>query len=174
MRRRHQKTQSHLPLTLDPRNLFHTPGAGGSNPPEAPRITTPGAPVQLRAMDPPHIITAPPHYVPTPPGHFSNPLENLIAASACLVALPMEGDSQTAIEIWRVRELLQIALAQQDAYSYSRDRIHSTPRPSQSPSYNRHMESADMSSNAQCQNRPYRHEPVRAGALNLADQERIR
>ena len=25
MRRRHQKTQSCLPLTLDPRNLFHTP-----------------------------------------------------------------------------------------------------------------------------------------------------
>ena len=36
MRRRHQKTQSRLPLTLDPRNLFHTPGAGGSNPAEAP------------------------------------------------------------------------------------------------------------------------------------------
>ena len=125
-------------------------------------------------MDPPRIISAPPHYVPTPPGHFSNPLENLIAASACLVALPMEGDSQTAIEIWRVRELLQIALAQQDAYSYSRDRIHSTPHPSQSPSYSRHMESADMSSNAQHHNRPYRHETVRAGALNLADQERIR
>ena len=30
MRRRHQKTQSRLPLTLDPRNLFHTPGAGGA------------------------------------------------------------------------------------------------------------------------------------------------
>ena len=28
MRRRHQKTQSRLPLTLDPRNLFHTPGLG--------------------------------------------------------------------------------------------------------------------------------------------------
>ena len=31
-----------------------------------------------------------------------------------------------------------------------------------------------MSSNAQRHNRPYRHEPVRAGALNLADQEKIR
>ena len=30
-----------------------------------------------------------------------------------------------------------------------------------------------MSSNAQRHNRPYMHEPVRAGALNLADQERI-
>ena len=111
MRRRHQKTQSRLPLTLDPRNLFHTPRAGGSNTPEAPRITTPGAPVQPRAMDPPRIITAPPNYVPTPPGHFSNPLENLIAASARLAALPMEGDSPVAVETRRVRELLQTTLA---------------------------------------------------------------
>ena len=36
------------------------------------------------------------------------------------------------------------------------------------------MESAEMSSNAQRHNQPYRHEPVRAGALNLVDQERIR
>ena len=28
MRRRHQKAQSHLPPTYDPRNLFCTPGAG--------------------------------------------------------------------------------------------------------------------------------------------------
>ena len=125
-------------------------------------------------MGPPRVHTSPPHYVPTPPGHFSNPLENLIAAPACLAALPMEGDSPAAIETRRVRELLQIALAQQDAYSYSRDRIHSTPRPSRSPSYSRHMDSADMSSNAQRHNRPHRHEPVQAGALNLADQERIR
>ena len=126
MRRRHQKTQSRLPLTLDPRNLFHTPGAGPTNPPEASRITTPGAPVQPRAMEPPRMNTAPPHYTPIPPGHFSNPLENLIAASARLAALPMEGDYPTGIETRRVRELLQTALAQQDAYSYSRDRIHST------------------------------------------------
>ena len=114
MRRRHQKTQSRLPLTLDPRNLFHTPGAGPSNPPEANRITTPGAgaPVQPQAMEPPRMNTAPPHYTPIPPGHFSNPLENLIDASARLAALPMEGDSPTAIETGRVRELLQKALAQ--------------------------------------------------------------
>ena len=171
MRRRRQKTQSRLPLTLDPGNLFHTPGAGGSNPPKANRVTTPGAPVQPCTMEPPRMNTAP-RYIATPPGHFSNPLENLIAVSARLAALPMEGDSPAAIETRRVRELLQTALAQQDAYSYSRDRIHSTPRPSRSPSYSRHMESAEMSSNAQRHNRPYRHEPVRDGALNLSDQER--
>ena len=55
MRRRHQKTQSCLPLTYVARNLFHTPGASPSNLPEANQITTPGtgAPVQRRAMEPP-------------------------------------------------------------------------------------------------------------------------
>ena len=119
MRRRHQKAQSRLPPVYDPRNLFCTPGAGPSNPPEANRFITPGAgaPVQPRVMGPPHTNTAPPRYVPTPPGHFSNPLENLIAASARLTALPVDGDSPTAVETRRVRELLQTALAQQEAYT---------------------------------------------------------
>ena len=124
MRRRHQKAQSRLPLTYDPRNLFRTPGAGPSNPPEVNRVATPGAGalVQARVMEPPRVNTATPHYVPTPPGHYYNPLENMIAVAACLAALPAEGDSPTAIETQRVRELLQMALAWQDAYSYSRDR----------------------------------------------------
>ena len=113
MRRRHQKAQSRLPLTYDPRNLFRTPGAGPSNPPEINRVATPGAgtPVQPRVMEPPRMNTAPPQYVPTPPGHYSNPLENMIAAVARLAALPTEGDSPMAIETQRVRELLQTALA---------------------------------------------------------------
>ena len=125
-------------------------------------------------MEPPRVNTAPPYYTPTPPGHFSNPLENLIAASACLAALPMEGDSPTAIETRRVIELLQTALAQQEAYSYSRDRIHSTPRPSRSPSYSRHIDSAAVSSNARRHDHPRRHDRVLDGALNLVDQDRIR
>ena len=132
MRRRHQKTQSRLPSVYDPRNLFHTPGAGPSNPPwlsprtEADRVATPGvgAPVQPQVMGPPRVNTAPPQYVPTPPGHYSNPLENMIAAAARLAALPIDGDSPVAVETRRVRELLQTALAQQAAYSYHQDMIH--------------------------------------------------
>ena len=37
-----------------------------------------------------------------------------------------------------------------------------------------HMDSANMSSNAQRRNQPRRHEPAQGGALNLADRERIR
>ena len=54
MRRRHQKTQSQLPPVYDPRNLFHTLGAGPRNPPwlsprtGTDRVVTPGdgAPIQ--------------------------------------------------------------------------------------------------------------------------------
>ena len=67
MRIRYQKTQSRLPPVYDPRNLFRTPGAGPSNPPEVNRVAAPGArtPVQPRVTEPPHVNTTPPHYVPT-------------------------------------------------------------------------------------------------------------
>ena len=87
-------------------------------------------------------------------------MENLIAASARLAALPVDGDDPTTVEMRRIRELVQTALAQQEAYSYSRDMIHSTPRPSRSPSYSRHMETEALSSNAQRRNQPDGYNPV--------------
>ena len=105
MRRRHQKTQSRLPPVYDPRNIFHTPGAGPSNPSwlsprtgnpswlspraGADHVATPGdgAPFQSPVMGPPRVNMAPPQYVPTPPGHYSNPLENMIAAATQLATL---------------------------------------------------------------------------------------
>ena len=124
----------------DARNIFNTPGAGTSNLPVVNRAEAPGAgaPVQPRLMDPPrqNNIVAP--HVPRPPGHYSNPMDNIVAAASRLAAIPIEGDSPAAVETRRVKELLQTTLVQQEAYSYSRDRIHSTPRPSRS--YSRHME----------------------------------
>ena len=110
MRRRHQ---SRLPSVYDARNLFNMPRAGTSNPPEvnqaveAPVI---GAPVQPRTMDPPRLYVTPPQHVPTLPGHYSNPLDNMIAAATRLAALPVEGESPTAVEMQRAREVLQTAL----------------------------------------------------------------
>jgi len=118
--------------------------------------------------------TAPPQYVPTLAGHYSNPLENMIVAVERLAALPIDGDSPAAVETHRVRELLQTALAEQEAYSYSRDRVHSTPRSSRSPSYSRHMDSAAVSSNVWRRNQPGGHDPTRHGAFNLGDQDKIR
>ena len=60
-------------------------------------------------------------YVSMPPGHFSSPLDNMIAVASRLAAIPMEGDSLAAIETQRGRDLLQTAVVQQQAYSYSRD-----------------------------------------------------
>ena len=84
MRRRHQKTQSRLPPNYDPRVLFATPEAGASNPPDANQFMTAGTggPAQPRDVVPPHVSMPPPRYVMIPLGHFSNSMENLIAASA--------------------------------------------------------------------------------------------
>ena len=108
MRRRHQ---TRLPLEFEARNLFNTPGAGTSNPPGITRVTK--APV-ARAMaqpcviDPPRLHLTPPQQVLTPPGHFSNPLDNMIAAASRLAALPIEGESRAAVEARKAVELLQL------------------------------------------------------------------
>ena len=119
MRRRQQ---SCLPPVYNAGNLFDTPGAGTSDLPvvnRAVEVPVTGAPVQPRSMDPPRLDATPPQHVPTPTGHYSNPLDNMIAAATRLAALPVEGDSPAAVETRRVKELLQTTLAQQEAYSYS-------------------------------------------------------
>ena len=86
----------------------------------------------------------------------------MIAAASRLAAIPMEGDSLAAVETRRARDLLQTAVVQQQAYSYSRDRILSTPRPRKS--YSRHMDEPAMSSSVRCHNAPRGRNPVRGGA----------
>ena len=111
MRRRYR---SHLPLVYEARNLFNTPGAGTSNQPVVNREEAPGtgAQVQPRTVDPPRQNILSPQ-VSTPPGHYSNPLDNIVAAASRLAALPVEGESPVAVEMRRARELLQTALTQQ-------------------------------------------------------------
>ena len=111
-------------------------------------------------MNPPRQNNIVPQYVPTPLGHYSNPLDNIVAAASRLAALPIEGKSPVAVETRRARELLQTALSQQQAYSYSRERIHCTPRPSQS--YNRHIDEPVVSSTA-------RHRNPAGGGANAQD-----
>ena len=111
MRRRYR---SHLPPGYEPRNLFNTPGAGTSNQPVVNRTEAPGtgAPVQPRTMDPPRQNNIVPQYVPMPPGHYSNLLDNIVAAASRLAALPTDDKSPVSIEARRARELLQTALNQ--------------------------------------------------------------
>jgi hypothetical protein len=112
LRRRHQ---SRLPPEYDAMNLFNTPGAGTSDPPVVNRVVeAPGteATVQPHAADPPRLNLTLPQHVPTPSGHYSNPLDNMIAAATRLATLPVEGESPATMEIRRAGELLQIAVAQ--------------------------------------------------------------
>ena len=65
-------------------------------------------------------------------------------------------------------------MAQQVAYSYSRDRLHSTPRPSKS--YSRHIDEPAVSCSERHRNQPRRPDPPRArnDAQALVDQGRAR
>ena len=57
-------------------------------------------------------------------------------------------------------------MLQQQAYSYSWDRIHSTPRPSKS--YSRHMDEPEVSSSARRHNVPQGPNPA-CGEVNAQD-----
>ena len=109
MRRRYRL---HLLPSYEPRNLFNTPGAGTSNQPILNRTEAPGtgASVQPRTMDLPRQNNVVPS---TPPGHYSNPLDNIVAAASRLAALPTDGESPVAVEARRARDLLQTVLNQQ-------------------------------------------------------------
>ena len=109
-------------------------------------------------MDPPRQNNIVTQHVPTPPGHYSNPMDNIVSAASRLSAIPIEGESPAAVETRRVRELLQTALVQQEGYSYSRDRVHSTPRPSRS--YSRRMDEPIVSSNARNRDPPRGNNPA--------------
>ena len=158
-----RKYRSRLPPVYEGLNLFNTPGAGPSNPADANRIDAPrAAPDQPRMTEPPRRMDNPPQYVSTPPGHFSSPLDNMIAAASRLAAIPMEGDSLAAIEMWQARDPRQTAVVQYQAYSYSRDRIHLTPRPSKS--YSRHIDEPEVSNSARCRDTPQGPNTARGGA----------
>ena len=142
-------------------NLFGTPGAGASNNLEVNRGGAPGAgaPVQHPTAERNRQVV-PTLHIPTPPGHYSNPLDNIVAVASRLAALPIEGTSPVAMEARRAKELLDTALTQQQAYSYSRERIHSTPR--QSRSYTRNWDEPAVSSSERRRHRHRQDNPAGA------------
>ena len=81
----------------------------------------------------------------------------MIAMASLLAALPVECESPNAIETGNAMELLQTAVSQQAAYSYSRERIHSTPRHNRS--YSRRTASPTVSSSERHHSPPRGHDP---------------
>jgi len=112
--------------------------------------------------------------MPTPPAHLSTPLDNMIVVAYRLAAIPTEGESPAAVETRRARDLLQTSMVQQHDYSYSQDRIHSTPR--MSKSYSRHIDEPAVSSSARSHDVPRGPNPARGGtnAQDVVDNGRAR
>lgn len=63
-------------------------------------------------------------------GHFSNPVDNVLAATRHLESLPIYGNSQAEIEARNAIEMLKTAVVQHAQYSHGLDRLHSTPQAS--------------------------------------------
>ena len=55
--------------------------------------------------------TLPQRFLTPPPGHFSNLVDNMLAAATQLAAIPIEGESPVAVETWNAVELLQTVVA---------------------------------------------------------------
>ena len=80
-------------------------------------------------MHPSHVQTSP-HCFLTTVDHFSNPADNMLATTTNLVALPITGNTPFDIEARNAIDMLKTTVAQQANYSYSQQRLHSTPHPS--------------------------------------------
>ncbi|KAI5020702.1 hypothetical protein ZWY2020_045590 [Hordeum vulgare] len=118
--RRHQ---GRLPPDLNPTRLFdtpHTPGAGtvpGGGPAQPPN-----PPLQPAVDRVPRFQT--------PQGHFSNPVDNVLAATRHLESLSIYGNSPAEIEARNAIEMLKTTVVQNAQFSHSLDRLHSTPQAS--------------------------------------------
>ena len=64
----------------------------------------------------------------TPRGHFSNPVDNVLAATRHLESLSIYGNSLDEIEARNAIEMLKTVVVQHAQYSHSLDRLHSTPQ----------------------------------------------
>ncbi|KAI4986335.1 hypothetical protein ZWY2020_018965 [Hordeum vulgare] len=118
--RRHQ---GRLPPDLNPTRLFdtlRTPGAGAA-PGEGPG-QPPNPPVQPIEDRIPRLRT--------PQGHFSNQVDNVLAATRHLESLPIHGNTPAEIEARNAIEMLKTAVVQNAQFSHSLDRLHSTPQAS--------------------------------------------
>ena len=114
-----RRCHSGLPPNLEPQQLFNTPQLTPGT------VQQPGNRQEEPAQPP--LTHSPPRRFQTPRGHFSNPVDNMLAATQNMEALPMNGNSPIVVEARNAIEMLKTAVVQQAQYSYSRDRMHSTP-----------------------------------------------
>ncbi|KAI5012936.1 hypothetical protein ZWY2020_025202 [Hordeum vulgare] len=116
--RRHQ---GRLPPDLNPTRLFDTPRTpeAGTVPGGGP-AQPPNPPLQ------PAVDRVPRFHMPE--GHFSNPVDNVLAATRHLESLPIYGNTPAEIEARNTIEMLKTAVVQNAQFSHSLDWLHSTPQ----------------------------------------------
>ena len=165
-----RRYQSRLPARIEPRMLFQTPqdpiapgagtrapGAGTAMPQSAQGVVPPNLTQQSPAHQQPPALQQyqlqqpaqqqqQPARFHTPAGHFSNPVDNVWAATHNLSLIPINGNNPFEVEARKAIEMLKTAVTQQANYSHSPNRLHSTPYNSRSRS--RHGESPAVSSSA--------------------------
>ncbi|KAI4975308.1 hypothetical protein ZWY2020_048915 [Hordeum vulgare] len=115
-----------LPADLNPTRLFDNPHTLGVEPNRTWQAAPGGEPA--RPLPQPTETHATRFH--TPRGHFSNPVENMLAATRHLKSLPVHGNSPAKVEVRNTIEMLKMVVVQQAQYSYSRERLHSTPQAS--------------------------------------------
>ncbi|KAI4981570.1 hypothetical protein ZWY2020_022062 [Hordeum vulgare] len=125
--RRHR---GRLPGDLHPTRLFDTPRTPGAGPDQPLRASPGGGPVQPPNPPPPQPTDAHATLFQTPQGHFSNPMDNVLAATRHLESLPIYGNSTGEVEARNAIEMLKTALVQHAQYSHSLDQLHYTPQAS--------------------------------------------
>ncbi|KAI4965143.1 hypothetical protein ZWY2020_057383 [Hordeum vulgare] len=119
-----------IPADIHPTRLFHTPrtpGVGRDRPLQA---TPRGGTIPPPNPPPDQPIDAHLTRFHTPRGHFSNPVNNVLAAIRHLESLPIYGNTPAEIEARNAIEMLKMVVVQHMQYSHSLDRLHSTPQAS--------------------------------------------
>ncbi|KAI5019429.1 hypothetical protein ZWY2020_044317 [Hordeum vulgare] len=159
--RRHQ---GRLPHDLNPTRLFDTPQtpgmgaapAGGlGHPPNPPIQTTEGRIPRFR----------------TPQGHFSNPVDNVLAATRHLESLPIHGNTPAEIEARNAIEMLKTAVVQNAQFSHSPERLHNTPQASYTTGWPEDRPAVNSAPRHLPQDNPPERDPPGKGPPNIQEAQ---
>ncbi|KAI4994234.1 hypothetical protein ZWY2020_029282 [Hordeum vulgare] len=119
-----------VPADLHPTRLFDTPRTPGAGPDRLLQAAPRGGTIPPTNPPPGQPVDAHATRFQTPWGHFSNPVDNMLAATRHMESLPIYGNTPAEIEARNAIEMLKTAVVQHAQYSHSLDRLHSTPQAS--------------------------------------------
>ncbi|KAI4965102.1 hypothetical protein ZWY2020_057506 [Hordeum vulgare] len=116
-----------VPADLHPTRLFDTPRTPGAGPDRLLQAAPRGGTIPPPIPPPDQPMDTHATRFQTPRGHFSNPIDNVMAATRHLESLLIYGNTPAEIEARNAIEMLKTVVVQHAQYSHSLDRLHSTP-----------------------------------------------